>query len=278
MPHADRFAPTGSVRSVGYRLLWVCANACQKAANACLYLAAGLLRREDLRAASCARWRDFGLSVDDVSVGLEAWERRLYRDLLRPSDRVLLVGCGTGRDLVGLLELGCDVTGLEPAPELVEVARAHVARRGLVAKILTGGVETADLATGYDAVVFSPGVYSFLSHSASRVATLGRLKRCLSHEGRILISYYGFVPRSPWLVRLTRISARLAGADWSPEEGDSFSRDQIAGRVLRYERLFRPGEVAHECAAAGLHVVSDGVVWPPFHCAVAVPSPAAPRD
>jgi hypothetical protein len=101
------------------------------------------------------------------------------------------------------------------------------------------------------------------------VATLKRLTSCLVNEGRILISYYGFRPQSPVSEALTRFSAWLARADWRPERGDSFSRDQIEGRLLRYEHLFRAGEVATECAAADLRVIWDRAVWSPFHCAVA---------
>jgi SAM-dependent methyltransferase len=272
MPSSEQFVPAGRVRSFGYRLLWSCANTFQKAANGCLYIAAGFLRQDDLRAASRLRWRDFGLLVDDFNTGLESWERRLYADFLRPSDRVLLIGSGTGRDLVGLLELGYDVTGVEQAPELVELARTHLLRRGMTATILTGFVEIVELGKGYDAVIFSPGVYSCLTQSASRVATLERIRSCLSNDGRILISYYGFMPRSALSERLTQVSAWLTRADWRPERGDSFSRDQVVGRVLRYDHLFRTGEVARECASARLRVVSDDVVWSPFHCAVAVPA------
>jgi SAM-dependent methyltransferase len=284
MPHSEHFALTGSVRSFGYCLLWSCANALQKAANACLYIAAGLLRQDDLRAASRLRWRVFGQSVDDFNTGLEPWERRLYSDLLRRSDRVLLIGCGTGRDLVGLLELGYNVTALEQAPELVDLARAHLVRRGMVATVLAGDVESVDLARTFDAVIFSPGVYSCLHHRASRVATLARIESHLSREGRILISYIAFVQQSPLSMWLMRISAQLTRADWRPERGDSFSRDHVVGHVLRYEHLFRPGEVAHECAAADLRVIRDEVARSPFNYAVAVPTavarvePAEPRQ
>jgi hypothetical protein len=71
--------------------------------------------------------------------------------------------------------------------------------------------------------------------------------------------------------RLTQMSAWLTRADWRPESGDSFSRDQMVGHVLRYEHLFRTGEVARECAAAQLRLIWDEVVWSPFYCAVAVP-------
>lgn len=270
MRHAEHFAPKGAARSFGYRLLWTCSDTLQQAANACLYLAAGLLRQDDLKAASQARWRQFNTSADDVDAGLEMWERRLYGNLLRPSDRVLLVGCGAGRDLIALRKLGCDVTGLEQTPELVELGREHLVRHGVTATLLTGFVETFDFDGSYDAVIFSSGCYSCLCQSASRVAALARIKARLSPDGRVIISYPMLVRRSPWSVRLTRIGARLGRADWRPESGDSFSRDHPAPRILRYQHLFNPGEVARECAAAGLRVILDEATASSFHCAVAI--------
>lgn len=259
------------MRSFGYRLLWVCADLLQSTSNGCLYLAAGLLRRDDLRAASLARWAHFCTSVDEVDAGLDAWERRIYRDVLRPSDHVLLVGCGTGRDLLALRELGYDVTGLEQVPELVEMARRHLLRRGLTATVLEGFVESLNLDERYDAVVFSDGCYSSLPRSASRIATLTRVKTRLSPEGRVVVAYRGFSGQSRLSRLLTRISAGLVRADWRPEPGDTFSRDHLARRILRYEHRFRAGEFAGECAAAGLRVLRDEEVVAPVRCAVAVP-------
>jgi SAM-dependent methyltransferase len=241
-----------------YRVLWILADVFQKAANACLHLSAGFLRQNELRASSQLLWGQFGsTTTSDVDSGLEASERQLYRDLLRASDRVLLIGCGSGRDLLALRELGYDVTGLEPVPELVDLARGHLVRRGMTARVLTGFAETAELNDSYDVVVFSPTCYSNVQCSESRAAMLSRITQHLAREGRIAITYVAFPPpsrASNWLIGL---SATLARADWRPELGDSFSRGYLVPRVLRYEHLFRPGEVAGECAAAGLCVIRD---------------------
>jgi SAM-dependent methyltransferase len=264
------FAPAGAVRAFAYRCLWAGANTLQKGANACLYLAAGLMRRADLRAAAKIRWRAFGVSVDDSDSGLAVSERRMVTNLLHPSDRVLLVGSGTGRDLLGLLELGYDASGLEQVPELAEISRAHLARRGLTATVLSGLVEDAEYGGRYDAIVFSLGVYSCLPHAESRIATLRRLRAHLSPEGRIILSYTG-VPAAPSLARhLMRISAVLSRADWTPEPGDAFARDYLVRRIPRYEHLFQPGDVAAECRAAGLRLIQDAVTDFSLHCAVAV--------
>ena len=272
MSNRTAFEPAGPVRSLGYRALWTCADAFQKLANGCLYVSAGLLRRNELRIASQLRWGAFGTSVDDREGGLAPWERELYSHVVHPADRVLLVGCGTGRDLMPLLESGCQVTGLEQASELAEMAKAAVARRGLTATILTGVVETQALSESYDVVIFSNGCYSTLQQSASRIAALLRLKNHLTDRGRIAITHLGLEHQSRLSVWVTRMSAAIARADWRPEAGDIFSRDHLVSRNLRYEHLFRPGEVARECADAGLHVVRDQSETPSLHSVVAVPS------
>jgi SAM-dependent methyltransferase len=202
------------------------------------------------------------------------WERRLYGEVLRPDDRVLLVGCGTGRDLVGLHELGCDVTGLDPAPRIVDIARKHLARRNIASEVLAGFVETADLGRRYDAVVFSPGVYAYVPQSASRIAALARIGNHLTPGGQVVISYTEMAEPSPWAIWLVGVTARFSRADWRPEPGDCFARDYHAERVLRYEHQFRTGEVTGDCEAAGFRIVRDEAVKGALRYVVVSPAPA----
>jgi len=209
--------------------------------------------------------------VDDVDDGLDVWERQLYGELLRQTDRILLVGCGSGRDLIPLVQLGYNVTGLDPVRELVDLAKTNLAKRGLSAPVHAGFVERWDIPERYDVVLFSGACYSYVRPSALRIATLRRIKANLASEGRVIINYMGLVRQSQLSTMLTRLSAQLSRADWRPEPGDCFSRDYRAQPVLRCEHLFRPGEVAGECGSAGLRVVRDETRNDPFYCAVAVP-------
>lgn len=69
---------------------------------ACLYFGAGCLKVSDFRSPSLARWDVY---TDETS-GLVPWEENLYGSVIQPSDRVLLIGCGTGRDLLALRQRG----------------------------------------------------------------------------------------------------------------------------------------------------------------------------
>jgi len=252
------FRPSGRARAWLYGLLWNCGHLLHRAGNACGTIAAGLLRRDDLQEASRQQWRGYAASDDEVDAGLTGFEQRLFSRWLRPADRVLLIGSGAGRDLVGLCRLGYDVTGLEPIPELVERSRHNLERHGLTAPVIPGFVETAPLDC-YDVVIWSCFCYSLVHPARTRVETLVRLGRCLSPEGRMVLSYITFRSQSRLSTTLARFSGRVASTDWTPEPGDAFTPVHLRPGLLRFEHSFRPEEIARECAKAGLRIVAEEI-------------------
>jgi len=69
-------------------------------------------------------------SVDaDMAAG---WQS--FAELLKPGDRVLDAGCGSGRDARALSRMGFEVTAMEASPRLAELARAHT---GLPVQVMT---------------------------------------------------------------------------------------------------------------------------------------------
>lgn len=58
-------------------------------------------------------------------------EKELILDLLAPKEgeRLLDVGCGTGGHLLFFKREGCNVTGLEPSPHMLDIARKKLGQR-----------------------------------------------------------------------------------------------------------------------------------------------------
>jgi SAM-dependent methyltransferase len=216
--------------------------------------AAGAVRRQELQAAIGQMWDEIaGLEGTD-RLGWHAWESEFYGSHLSPAGRVLLVGCGTGRDLVPLIERGHQAVGLDLSAAALEVARRRLAQRGLAAELRVGPVEDASLPADLDFAVFSWLCYGYLVGSEARVRALQRLRECLRPGGRVLVTYpLRAQPSSRWPARMARLTARLLRSDWCPEHGDLFLLSRGGARLeLHYEHRFVPEEFLGEARRAGL--------------------------
>lgn len=239
--------------------LWFgCGRFLDRAATLAFYAAAGTAHLEDLRLAIQREWQESGALESDTWVlsGLMGWEQDFSLRFLRPGDRILVVGCGTGRDLVALLNLGYRAEGLDVGPKCIAMARQVLEERRLAAPLYTGSIETVELTGSFDVFIFSFFCYSYIPQSGSRIRVLRRVKRHLNPDGRILISYRVFptVPRR-LPIRLAQLVARVTGSDWHPEYGDMLLPSWHDRSLAHYEHLFQPGTLEAEAQAAGLTIV-----------------------
>ena len=250
-------------RKAPYNLLRGAARAFELASPASIYLvegatylAAGTLRLQELRGAIANTWEEFGRSEDQILSGLMDWESALYDRFLKPEDRILVVGCGTGRDLIALLKLGYRVEGLDVARRAVALARRMLEKEGLQAELHTGPIEAVALPESFDVFTFSGSCYGYIPQADSRIGVLRKIKAHLTPGGRVLISYDpAEEPPRSLAIGLTRFMARLTRSDWRPERGDVIGRAAGNEPAISYEHNFREGELEDEARAAGLTVV-----------------------
>src|SRR5438094_471755 len=89
-----------------YRVSYYVGRGLIRAARLLAYATAGVLTRKELGRAAAGRWSDFGIDETYVLSGLFTWEENFYFRFLKPDDHVLIVGAGSGRDLIGLPRVG----------------------------------------------------------------------------------------------------------------------------------------------------------------------------
>lgn len=138
---------------------------------------------------------------DEFSAG--TWDTDFYAAALAgPIKRIADVGCGTGSFAIRLAREGHTVTGVDPAPRMLAVARArHDA--GLVAW-LDGTAR--DLPEGpFDAAVMIGHAFQCLLTDDEILETLVEVRRRLAPGGRFLFE--------------TRNPARKAWLDWQSPNG-----------------------------------------------------------
>lgn len=104
-------------------------------------------------------------------------------ELLRPvpGERILDLGCGDGALTEKLVELGCDVVGVDGSAEQVEGAR----RRGLEARVMNG--EELDFESEFDAV-FSNAALHWMKRAD---AVIAGVRRALRPGGRFVAEFGG---------------------------------------------------------------------------------------
>jgi SAM-dependent methyltransferase len=254
---SEKGRPAGTRPAVA-RAAFAVSNLLIRAARLAAYAGLGALRRSQLVDLIRHEWDEYGRSGWDWFAVLWDWEKDFYLKNLRAGDRVLLVGCGTGRDLVPLLEAGYAVDGLDLSPASIEICRGHLAHRGLSAPLLVGSVDEAPLSGPYDVVLFSWYAYGYLVGRSARVGALRRLAAHLAPGGRILFSYVLHEPKTSRVpTALARAVGALTGSDWRAEHGEMLTVGGGRRRpVIHFERRFEPHEVADEVAEAGLRLAS----------------------
>jgi len=148
----------------------------------------------------------------------------------RAGERVLDLGCGTGRVAELMAPSGATVVGIDLAPGLIETAQERAAERGLEIDYRVGDCERlADADGTYDAVGSSVGIMFAPDHAA----TASELARITKPGGRVALA--NWVPGPGGVQDLFKVMLPFQPApppsspfDWGDEEtvtgllGDAF--------------------------------------------------------
>jgi len=146
------------------------------------------------------------------------------------------IGCGGGILAEALAELGAKVTGIDPAPNNIEVARRHAAKSGLdidyrniTAEALAESGESFDIVTALEVIEHVEGPKAF-------VATLAQLVK----PGGLL--FLATIDRTFRSFALAIVGAEYV-LGWVPRG------------THRHEKFVRPDELSGWARAAGLREI-----------------------
>jgi SAM-dependent methyltransferase len=239
---------------------------------------ASTLRLEDLKEGILRSWQDFNIREADIAAGLMPWEEDVVHRFVKPGAAVLVVGCGSGRDVLPLVERGCHVTGVDPASDALRLAQRVLHQRQVAANLIEGFFEDVHLSGYFDVVMFSYYTYSYIPVSTRRIRVLRKAATHLRAGGHIVISYARMGRPRPIMVGLARSVGRLWGSNWRVEPGDHVSRNRFPNHAsCSYEHAFQPEEIEAESSAADLRIRYRRD-WPGESVVVLVPGVAVRPD
>jgi ubiquinone/menaquinone biosynthesis C-methylase UbiE len=150
--------------------------------------------------------RDQEAALYDGLLGLRLLSRWEIPATLRPlriteADRVLEVGCGTGRLTLPVAERGGELLAVDHSLESLRVLRRKLSPTVAASVLLVQGDATClPVQTAWATCTLSSQMLEHLPSAAMRAGAVAELGRCVRQGGRIALSGYWFAPALCWLL------------------------------------------------------------------------------
>lgn len=215
----------------------------------------GLLRRTQLNAVTARFYLAQACYVDSGynASGLFDWERSAIARYFPSTGRVLVPGCGGGRELSALAAMGFRATGFDPDRRFVQAAQ-HADWSGLdhPPVVLHAPPDQVPPGLGlHDACLLGWTAYTHVAGRDARIAFLRELATNMVVGAPLLLSFWAWPPS----VRRMRIAHRVASVvaqvtfnDRSPEYGDWLGQ--------HFVHYFDEVEIREELREAGFDMLT----------------------
>jgi len=188
------------------------------------------------------------LSDELITSGLYDWEWYLLEYYTKPSDSIVLIGAGSGREVYKLTQRPLEVKAYECSLPMVNYANDFFRREGIKAQIhhLPANIIPSDRC---DVFWMGWGVYTHLMGAEKRIEMLRQIARNLKPDGRIFLSFW-FETRSEIQIDTIQKVNRFINKRII-EPGESF-RGKFWGKYYSRE------QIEYEANMAGLKLAYFG--------------------
>jgi hypothetical protein len=184
--------------------------------------------------------------------GFFPWEREMIDRFFLPRSKILVAGCGGGRELIALHGLGFQADGFDCTPHLVDTSQRLLQELGISSKVmLCPPNDVPPELTSHHGLIVGWGAYTQIPGSARRIAFLRKLHASVPPGAPILVSFWireEALPDDDKVFRLANRFRSLRGRSAeSLEPGD-----HVTDRG--YYHCFAKEEIEAELKAGGFRI------------------------
>lgn len=114
-------------------------------------------------------------------------EKDYLRSQIKPNSKVLDIGCGNGRNILSLVGVAGNITGLDNSEKAVEDARQNLKEYSNVEVVLGDALSLPFEDKSFNFAVLSMTLVNFAD---GKVKALEEMKRVVKDDGKVIISVY----------------------------------------------------------------------------------------
>jgi len=173
--------------------------------------------------------------------GFEDYEEILIDDYFTGNGRVLVIGCGTGRETFAFASRNFQVTAIDIAEDAVRAGKKIACEQSVRANFLTmNGCNLGFKSSVFDYVILFSQVISLVPMRKNRIGLLMECKRVLSENGLVIFTTHSrnrtLTERIKWrIINFIRKIIPIPGTFF--EEGDKWVK-AISGYNITDDKVF----------------------------------------
>lgn len=200
-----------------------------------------------------------GKSLETVGFELESWEVDVCNRYGLSSGRMLVLGCGWGREAIMLAERQVQVVGLDLHPGVLSIGSRVAAERKVPARFMRGDFLAPPCKPGsFECILLSGTMYSAIPGRETRQEWLNRVRGLCKPNGLIILSFQIDTRADGRLDKLTgRLRAALVTL---PGTNPSYQKGDVCQGGHFFHLFHDETELKAEFDGAGAHVKE--LNWP----------------